>query len=78
MRVLLDTNVLVRATGKSSGPARAVFLRLLDPPHTIVAANFLLDELRRVLNYPRVQPIHGLTLEEIEHTCGMLTQVRRS
>ncbi len=66
MRVLLDTNVLVRATGKASGPARAVFLRLLDPPHAIIASNFLLDELRRVLNYPRVQRVHGLTPDEVE------------
>lgn len=64
MRVLLDTNVLVRATGKASGPARAVFLRLLDPPHAIIASSYLLDELRRVLNYPRVQRMHGLTPEE--------------
>ncbi len=66
MRVLLDTNVLVRATGSSQGPAREVFLRLLAPPHVLVVSNFLLDELRRVLNYPRVQRIHGLTAEEIE------------
>jgi putative PIN family toxin of toxin-antitoxin system len=66
MRVLLDTNVLVRATGKASGPAREVFLRLLDPPHAIVAAQFLLDGLRRVLKYPRVQKVHGLTQEETE------------
>lgn len=67
MRVLLDTNVLVRATGSSKGPAREVFLQLLTPPHVIVVSNFLLDELRRVLNYPRVQRIHGLTAEESEN-----------
>jgi putative PIN family toxin of toxin-antitoxin system len=66
MRVLLDTNVLVRATGTASGPAREAFLRLLDPPHLIVASRFLLDELRRVLDYPRVQTVHGLTSEECE------------
>jgi putative PIN family toxin of toxin-antitoxin system len=66
MRVLLDTNVLVRATGQSSGPARGLFLRLLDPPHSIIASNFLLDELRRVLNYPRVQRVHGLSPQEVE------------
>ena len=72
MRVLLDTNVLVRATGRASGPARAVFLRLLDPPHSIIASNFLLDELRRVLNYPRVQQMHGLTPEEVgQYVCDV-------
>jgi putative PIN family toxin of toxin-antitoxin system len=66
MRVLLDTNVLVRATGRSSGPARELFLRLLDPPHAVIASNYLLDELRRVLEYPRVQRVHGLTPQEVE------------
>jgi putative PIN family toxin of toxin-antitoxin system len=67
MRIVLDTNVLVRATGTSHGPGREVFVRLLTPPHVIVVSNFLLDELRRVLNYPRVLRMHGLTAEEIEH-----------
>jgi putative PIN family toxin of toxin-antitoxin system len=66
MRVLLDTNVLVRATGGSGGPAREVFLALLEPPHAITASSFLLDELRRVLSYPRIQRVHGLTPQEIE------------
>jgi hypothetical protein len=66
MRVLLDTNVLVRATAKATGPARAAFLKLLDPPHAIIASNYILGELRRVLNYPRVQRMHGLTPEEAE------------
>ena len=66
MRVLMDTNVLVRATGRSSGPARELFLQLLDPPHAISASEYLLDELRRVLNYPRVQRVHGLTPQEAE------------
>jgi putative PIN family toxin of toxin-antitoxin system len=64
MRVLLDTNVLVRAAGKSHGPAREVFLTVLDPQHTIIASEFLLDELRRVLGYPRVQRMHGLSPAE--------------
>src|SRR5688572_21787992 len=65
MRVLLDTNVLVRATGNSHGPARAVLLQLLEPAHVIVVSSFLLDELRRVFNYPRVERVYGLTDVEI-------------
>ena len=63
MRVVLDSNVLVRATGRSSGPARAVFLRLLESPHSLIASKQLLDELGRVLKYPRVRQAHGLSLE---------------
>jgi len=70
MRVLLDTNVLVRATGTSNGPARELFLRLLDPPHVIVASEFSLDELRRVMSYPRVQQVHGLSANEVKLYVG--------
>jgi predicted nucleic acid-binding protein len=58
--------VLVRATGNASGPARALFLQLLDPQHALLSSKFLLGELRRVLKYPRVQQVHGLTSEEID------------
>jgi predicted nucleic acid-binding protein len=40
-------------------------LRLLNVPHVILVSGFLLDELRRVLKYPRVQRIHGLTDADI-------------
>jgi putative PIN family toxin of toxin-antitoxin system len=66
MRVLLDTNVLVRATGTATGPARAVYLKLQEPTHEIVASSDLVDELRRVLDYPRVKQLHGLTTNEVE------------
>jgi putative PIN family toxin of toxin-antitoxin system len=66
MRVLLDTNVLVRATGTATGPARVVYLKLLQPPHEMVTSSVLLDELRRVLEYPRVQRLHALTSNEVE------------
>ena len=64
--MLLDTNVVVRATGNATGPARELFLRLLGPPHQLIGSAFLFDELRRVLNYPRVQALHGLTVDEAE------------
>lgn len=66
MRVVLDTNVLVRVAGTGSGPARAVFLRLLGAPHCHVSSQPLLDELRRVLDYPRVQRAHGLSAEKVQ------------
>ena len=66
MRVVLDTNVLVRAIGGANSPARALFLRLLERPHALVVSEFLLDELRRVIDYPRVQAIHGLSAEAAE------------
>jgi putative PIN family toxin of toxin-antitoxin system len=60
MRVVVDTNVLARAVPSRSSPARQVLEALLAQPHVLVASDFLLSELGRVLRYPRVQQLHGL------------------
>jgi putative PIN family toxin of toxin-antitoxin system len=60
MRVVLDSNVLARATpGKTNG-AREVLLLLLQPPHVLLSSAPLLIELARILQYPRVCALHGL------------------
>lgn len=66
MRVVLDTNVLARATKSASGPAREVLTLLMEPPHRLITSAALLAELMRVLEYPRVQSLHGLARGEIE------------
>lgn len=60
MRVVLDTNVLARATPGRNSPAKQVLDALLLPPHVLVSSDFLLDELGRALRYDRVRAIHGL------------------
>lgn len=60
MRVVLDTNVLARALPGRESPARRLLQAVLLPPHVLIASDFLLNELARVLRYPRVQQIHGL------------------
>lgn len=60
MRVVLDTNVLARATPGRNSPARQVFDALLVEPHVLVSSEFLLNELGRALRYQRVRAIHGL------------------
>lgn len=64
MRVLLDTNVLVRAITRPAGPARELVLRIRDGHHTLLLSRLLLDELQRVLSYPRVQAKTTITAEE--------------
>ncbi|MEX2119092.1 MAG: putative toxin-antitoxin system toxin component, PIN family [Pirellulales bacterium] len=63
---MLDTNVLVRATKNATGPAREVLERLQPPGHVLVLSRWLLAELRRVLQYPRVQALHRMTMEETD------------
>jgi len=65
MRVVLDTNILVRAA-RAGSPAREVFDLLLYSPHALIGSRFILDELARVMRYPRLQRVHGLSDAEID------------
>jgi predicted nucleic acid-binding protein len=59
----LDSNILVRAVASPQGPA----LRLLDiilGGHTLVLSRFILDEVERVLLYPRLQARFQVTASE--------------
>lgn len=60
MRAVLDTNILARAVPGKTGPAREVLESLSVSPHLLVTSLPLLDELTRVLGYPRLRAIHGL------------------
>lgn len=72
MRVVLDTNVLVRATKSSAGPARKLLVNLSSAPHAIVTSSGLLAELMRVLEYPRLRAQHRLSRREIEDFVAQL------
>jgi predicted nucleic acid-binding protein len=60
MRLVLDSNVLARATPGKTSAAREVLLLASHIPHTLVSAPALLLELARILQYPRVRALHGL------------------
>jgi predicted nucleic acid-binding protein len=60
MRVVIDSNILARATPGKTSAAREVLLLLTQPLHNIVTASALLTELARMLGYPRVRALHGL------------------
>ncbi|HEX7361499.1 MAG TPA: putative toxin-antitoxin system toxin component, PIN family [Bryobacteraceae bacterium] len=66
MRVVLDTNILVRAAGRARGPARDVLQTITaSPRHTLLTSPFLLRELERVLSYGRVQVMTRFTDDDI-------------
>ncbi len=68
MRVVLDTNILTRAARPgTSGPAFQVLQSLLSADHVLCSSPFILDELSRVLRYPRLQTLHGLSDDEIDN-----------
>lgn len=60
MRIVLDTNVLVRAVPGSNSPAREVFERIAVAPHVLVLSEPLLAELADVLNREHIRTLHGL------------------
>jgi hypothetical protein len=43
------------------GPARRLLEVILSGPYDLVLSEFLLDELARVLRYPRLQNLYKLT-----------------
>ncbi|HEX5445022.1 MAG TPA: putative toxin-antitoxin system toxin component, PIN family [Pirellulales bacterium] len=64
MRVVLDTNILVRAVSSPHGPAGELFDRLLVG-HLLISSAQLLSELARTLAYQRVRTLHGLDDEGV-------------
>jgi putative PIN family toxin of toxin-antitoxin system len=66
MRIVLDTNILVRANAKARGPARALLQLIVgSPEHILLLSPFLFQELERVFAYERVRLVSKLTDEEV-------------
>src|SRR5262245_17858304 len=66
MRIVLDTNILVRSHAAATGPAREL-LRLLaaSGQHTLVLSTEILQEVERVFRYQRVRKVARLTDEQV-------------
>ena len=74
MRVVLDTNILVRANPKVSprGLARDLLLIIVAGPHVLILSSAILVEVQRVLTYPHVQARWPLGKEAIEQSLAFL------
>ncbi len=75
MRIVLDTNILVRANIKAQGPAREALLKIVFGNHVLITSPFLLRELERALAYPRVQKLWRLSLQDIQEHLQFLVKV---
>ena len=53
MRIVLHTNILVRANIKAPGPAREILLKIAYGKDVLITSPFLLREVERSLAYPR-------------------------
>jgi putative PIN family toxin of toxin-antitoxin system len=74
VRVVLDTNILVRANPKAlpSGLARELLLVVTAAPHTLILSPPILAEADRVLRYPHVQTRWPLSDEAIKTYLALL------
>lgn len=59
MRIVLDSNILVRSFVSSHGLAHDLLLTILSRDHTLILSNEMLSEVARVLRYPRLMAVHG-------------------
>jgi uncharacterized protein len=65
MRVVLDANQYISAVLKPlSKPAQAV-LAALKKRVVLLASEPILEEIERVLSYPRLKKVHQFTAQEI-------------
>jgi putative PIN family toxin of toxin-antitoxin system len=55
MRIVLDTNVLVRAAADEKGLAGRLLQEIVSGPHVLVSSPYALGEAARVLAYARLQ-----------------------
>jgi putative PIN family toxin of toxin-antitoxin system len=68
MRITPDTAILVRTNAKAKGPARELLRVIQQTGARLVLSPFILSEVVRVLQYPRLQAIYHLSGHEIsEH-----------
>ncbi len=60
MRVVLDTNLVVRAARPGHNLGRAILSEALSDRHTLILSNALYFEIYKVLFYDNVRRMHGL------------------
>ncbi len=72
MRVVVDTNILVRAVIMPHGTVGPVLLRLRQGDYTPLYAQSILEELVDVLHRPRIQHKYQLTEEDIQAVVSLI------
>src|ERR1700757_3591361 len=65
-RVVLDANQFVSAILSPYGPPAKILNAWREGIFELVTSSSIIDEIRRVLNYPRLSKIHKKSPEEID------------
>jgi putative PIN family toxin of toxin-antitoxin system len=74
VRIILDTAILVRGHGGAKGLARNLLIGIVEFDHILLLSNEMLYELARVLRYPRMLALHGLSEKRIYDYVGFLRE----
>jgi uncharacterized protein len=74
VRIILDTAILVRGHGGAKGLARDLLIGIVESDHILLLSNEMLYELARVLRYPRMLALHGLSEKRIYDYVGFLRE----
>lgn len=72
MRVVVDTNILVRALIMPQGSVGPVLLRLRRGDYTLLYSQSLLEELIDVLNRPRIRGKYGLSDDDLKTIISLI------
>jgi predicted nucleic acid-binding protein len=59
MRIVLDTNVLVRAAPDEHGVAGKLLEKIVSGPHILVSSPYILSEIARVLHIRACRRVGG-------------------
>jgi putative PIN family toxin of toxin-antitoxin system len=65
VRIVLDSNILVRSFSGRAGLAKELLLKVLSNDHQLILSSEMLAEVTRVLRYPRMMMSHGQDEEAI-------------
>ncbi|MBM3764597.1 MAG: putative toxin-antitoxin system toxin component, PIN family [Acidobacteria bacterium] len=65
LRIVLDTNFLIRAHREFESLASRLHGALVRDGHQILVSNELLSEISRVMRYPKLQRMYGLSDAEL-------------
>ena len=73
LRIVLDANIYISALIKNNGVAHRLFQNNRKNPQFIfIISDVIIDELKRVLGYPKVRKLIKLNDEEIEEYISCL------
>ena len=72
MRIVLDNAILVRGHGSTKGLARDLLIGIVESDHVLLLSNEMIYELAKVLRYPRMMALHGLSEGRIYDYVGFL------